>query len=219
MEKLLNLIFIPECIFCHQEGSFFCERCFGSCKRSDLQFVDVKKFPIKFMFAYEYERFVRECIRNAKYRNKQFAALKVLSEKVAGQMAVQLNAQIKDRKAYILPVPVSPAKLAKRGFNQAQIIAEKFSKQLKIPLKTNILLRSKETTSQYTNSKKQRFENLRNAFTLRDSTLIKEATIILIDDVCTTGATFLEAARVLLKAGAKQVVCVSLARKSLEGSS
>ena len=69
MEKLLNLIFIPECVFCKKIGSFFCNDCLGKCKKLD-QAVLFKKTGVKCLFAYEYEGLIRECIRNAKYKNK-----------------------------------------------------------------------------------------------------------------------------------------------------
>jgi competence protein ComFC len=219
MEKLLNLIFIPECIFCHKLGSFFCDLCLASCNKSKLQFVRAKKFPVTFLFVYEYERFIRTCIRSAKYKNKHFAAFKVLSEKVALQLESKLRELFNNEAPCILPIPASPQKLTARGFNQAELIAQKFSKHLGFPLETSLLLRSKDTSAQYTNNKKQRFTNLKNAFVVKNPAHIKGKSVLVVDDVCTTGATFLEAARVLLNAGAKQITCISLARKSLVDSS
>jgi competence protein ComFC len=214
MEKLLNLIFIPECLFCRQEGSFFCQKCLSSCLHSKQQFVEVPNVGIKFIFVYEYERFIRDCIRKAKYNNKQFAALKKLSEYVADEIGPKINKLTDGKDALIMPIPVSKAKLVYRGFNQAELITKKFAERLKISQKNNVLVRSKNTTSQYTNDKRQRFTNLKNAFQVAGLKDIKDKTIILVDDVCTTGATFLEAAKTLLKSGAKQVICVALARKS-----
>lgn len=220
MEKLLNLIFIPECIFCHEEGSFFCDKCLNSCKRLEpVGFRKSRHSNATFLFVYEYERFIRECIRKAKYKNRQFAALKVLARKICDELTLAIKAKIDSDKAVIVPIPVSKAKLRKRGFNQAELIAQIFSKKLEISLKTSMLLRTKETAAQYSQNKKQRFENMSGAFTVPAPTDVKNAIVLVIDDICTTGATFLEASKTLFAAGAKDVICIALARKSLAKTS
>ncbi len=214
MEKLLNLIFIPECVFCKKIGSFFCNDCLGKCKKLD-QAVLFKKTGVKCLFAYEYEGLIRECIRNAKYKNKHFAALKTLSRKVSADFEIKLNPYTRDGKCLVIPIPVSKAKLRKRGFNQAEVIAQIFSKTLKIPTNPNLLKRVKETSSQYTNNRTERFKNMKDAFEISNAVHIKDKKILLVDDVCTTGATLIEASSVLRRAGAKDVVCIALARKPL----
>lgn len=214
MEKLLNLIFIPECIFCKKIGSFFCNECLNKCTKLD-QLVLFKETGVKSLFAYEYEGLIRECIRSAKYKNKHFAALKILSKKVFLLFETKLSTYVKDNSCVIIPIPVSRAKLHKRGFNQAELIAQIFSRSLKIPTKPDLLKRVKETSSQYTNNRKERFKNMRGAFEVSSATGVKDKKVLLIDDVCTTGATLIEASTVLKNAGAKDVVCIALARKSL----
>lgn len=221
MEKIINMIFIPECIFCKQSGKFFCDACIASCKSYPQKIFVSKSLQnqkVKYIFGFEYERFIRECIRRSKYRNKHFAALKDLSLYVVNHLNQLISSQIQDVnscKTLVLAVPVSKAKLYKRGFNHAEEIAKIFAKQLNIKTCENALLRSKETSAQYTNNRKQRFENMQNAFEVKRADLIKDSQVILVDDVCTTGATFYEASKTLYYAGAKNVICVALARKSL----
>lgn len=217
MEKILDLIFIPNCLFCKELGSFFCDKCLSSCTKLPLKIVKPPNFPAKFLFIYEYERFIRESIRTAKYRNRHFASFKVLSEKTFRDSTIKglLNIYTDTGKSLVLPVPISKAKLKKRGFNQAELIAQKMSKTLGNSYNTDLLIRAKETVAQYTNNRRERFNNVKDAFGVKNKISLADTKVILVDDVCTTGATFIEAAKVLFQAGAKDVLCFALARKSL----
>jgi competence protein ComFC len=213
MEKFLNLIFIPECLSCKQPGTILCDKCIKSCPSSRQNFVKVPNVPIYFFFIFEYQGLVRECIRKAKYHNRQFAALKVLSLNVSVKLQSQI-ALLSKTPSIILPIPVSIERLKLRGFNQAELIGQKFSQQLHIPMKSTLLVRVKNTSSQFANTKKQRFTNVKSAFKINDPRQLAGKTVILVDDVCTTGATFLEASKTVLKAGSHKVICVAIARKS-----
>lgn len=105
---------------------------------------------------------------------------------------------------YFVPVPIHKKRLKKRGFNQAQILAEELSLLVDIPVLT-ALIRIKNTKSQTKLTKKERAENIKEAFLCPDPKAVKKKAIILIDDVCTTSATLEECAKVLKKAGAREV--------------
>jgi competence protein ComFC len=217
MEKFLNLIFIHECVFCKSIGSHFCKECLDKCKKLESTIL-FKPSGVKCIFGYEYEGTIRECIRSAKYKNKHFAALKVLSKNVCTLLESKLRSYVV-QNCIVVPVPVSKSKLHKRGFNQAELISQIFSKSLQLKSYPNLLRRVKETSSQYTNNRKERFENMKDAFEVNSHVQVSGKIVLLVDDVCTTGATFIEAAHALKVSGAKEVVCVALARKSLLNSS
>jgi ComF family protein len=110
------------------------------------------------------------------------------------------------------PIPLSQKKFNERGFNQAKIISEYFQKFLNFPL-ANLLIRKKETPPQaQLESLEKRYQNVRGAFEVTDKNLINNKSILLVDDVVTTGSTVKEAARILKKAGAKRVYILALAR-------
>ena len=113
----------------------------------------------------------------------------------------------------IVPVPVTVKTLRERGFNQTVLLSRILSKEYKIPVKMNMLSKKRETRPQIGLSAKERAGNLKNAFEVRESA--KDLRLILLDDVMTTGATVRECSKVLKKAGAKEVVVVTLARSSL----
>jgi ComF family protein len=110
----------------------------------------------------------------------------------------------------VVPVPLSKKRLIERGFNQSLLFAQTISKEKKLPLFMDILLKVKETAPQTRLSGKERLSNLTNAFIARGN--IKNLRLLLVDDVMTTGTTVTECSKQLIKAGAKDVVVLTLAR-------
>jgi ComF family protein len=121
----------------------------------------------------------------------------------------------------VVPVPLWPGKRRTRGFNQAEEIARAFLRSRpagSIQLDTALLVRTRETTSQTGLTRNQRRANLRGAFSATKPERLKGQTVLLVDDVMTTGATAGECSRVLLRAGAKQVLVATVARATREAA-
>lgn len=112
----------------------------------------------------------------------------------------------------ILPVPLHPKRLRRRGFNQAQWLAQAFFPEQRGQLRPDLLLRLRHTAPQTGMSGKERRRNLKNGFGVTRAELIRGKSILLVDDVYTTGSTVNECARVLLRAGAATVEVLTLAR-------
>jgi ComF family protein len=112
----------------------------------------------------------------------------------------------------ILSVPLHPRRLRQRGFNQSLLLARGVSRTHSIPLDFTALQRTRYTEPQTQLSGSERQKNIRGAFEVRGPEAIAEKHILLIDDVFTTGSTVRECAKVLLKAEAKQVDVLTLAR-------
>lgn len=106
---------------------------------------------------------------------------------------------------YIMPVPLHPVRLRERGFNQAQLIAQILHEQCSIPILLNSLCRVKPTNPQSFLGQKERWTNLQGAFRMKNNFNINNSSILLIDDLLTTGATASAAAQTLKEAGAKRV--------------
>ncbi len=114
---------------------------------------------------------------------------------------------------FLVPIPLSRAKLKKRGYNQSEILAKGLSKKFGIPV-VDCLIRVKETRSQVGLSKKERRENISGAFKIiNHKSSIVNCNIVLVDDVVTTGSTFSEACSVLKKSGANKVWGLAFAKE------
>lgn len=116
------------------------------------------------------------------------------------------------RYSRIMPVPLHPAKLRKRGFNQALVLARRIAERYSLPLDFSSLARKTDTSPQVGLEKKDRLLNVRGAFTVTNPEAVRGERILLIDDVYTTGSTVKECARVLRCRGAREVAVLTLAR-------
>jgi ComF family protein len=119
----------------------------------------------------------------------------------------------------MLPVPLWRNKRRSRGFNQAEAIARaflSFRPPGSIQLETSSLVKTRETASQTGLTLHQRRGNVRGAFAAAKTEKIRGRSILLVDDVMTTGATVNECARVLRRAGAKEVFVATVARATKE---
>lgn len=115
----------------------------------------------------------------------------------------------------VVPVPLYSGKRRERGFNQAEVIARKALKLLsdnKLELATDVLERTRPTVSQIGLTRPQRVENVRGALRVKHPSRIKNLDVLVVDDVMTTGTTASECARVLRRAGARNVWVATVAR-------
>lgn len=120
--------------------------------------------------------------------------------------------QIIEQNDVLIPVPLHWSRLLKRKYNQSAIITHKLALRHKKVYDPTILKRLKATKSQGHLSSKQRKENVKGSFSIKDPKNIQGKNILLIDDVYTTGATVNECTKILLKAGAKRVDVLTLAK-------
>ena len=111
------------------------------------------------------------------------------------------------------PVPLHPSRLRMRGFNQALLLAQAFPE---VPLERELLARQRHTPPQAGLNPKERRDNVKGAFAVLRPELVKGRNILLIDDVFTTGATVKECAKVLRRAGAREVNVLTVARVRYE---
>ncbi len=104
----------------------------------------------------------------------------------------------------LIPIPLHPAKMRERGYNQSELLAHQIEMRTHIPV-CPCLRRIRNTKSQTELSKEERFRNMEKAFGFREGYEVKGKKVILVDDVMTTGATLNAAASVLKEKGAKEV--------------
>jgi len=163
-----------------------------------------------------YDGALRDLIHLLKYDRIRTAA-PILGEHLAAVIG-DIAQNFKGTQPIIVPVPLFKSKMRERRFNQAELIAEAARKLLPFEafLRPDLLVRKRPTVSQTGLTRHQRRENVRGAFSIphRNHGIVKGATIILVDDVFTTGTTAEECARVFKRAGATAVWVVTVARVS-----
>lgn len=191
--KILNFIFPAICINCNTEGEFLCNKCF---KQINITYPK-PLIPCSF----HKNQILRKAIHKFKYS---------FYKDLAKPLAKLLNPP---ENAIIIPIPLHKKRLAFRGFNQSEALAN----QLPNPC-VNLLQRVKKTSSQATLSKKERQKNIKDSFIINPqvSKPPKNATLILLDDVCTTFSTINEAALTLKKNGYNKVHAMALAYSELK---
>lgn len=230
----LDLLFSPQCMMCGkriaEEGEdWICHACLSQiayisspfCPRCGLPFVPEtgsNRFcqvcltsPPPFGTARslgKYEEGLKESIARFKYEGKI-----ILGENLGRLMAKILYPDlILSTYDLFMPVPLHPKRLRERGFNQAVVLGDQLSRRYRVPLDSLNLRRNRTTESQIHLDFKERRRNVKGAFEVRDEEKVKGKSILLIDDVYTSGATVNECTKVLRKVGAERVDVLTLAR-------
>jgi ComF family protein len=169
------------------------------------------------LVAYDYNHpTVIKTVKTLKYRFviDLKPALSTLIKKYLFWLSSQKNFSILENNPIITPLPLHYRRLNWRGFNQAELLADCVADSIQFHAKNGLIKRVKPSKPQAEiEEREQRLGNLdKNIFEISDRAQIKDRTVILIDDVCTTGATLNECARTLKEAGAKQVIGFVIAR-------
>jgi ComF family protein len=182
----------------------------GMCRRAEPRFRCAAAYG-----AYEGE--LRDLIHLFKYKG-----IRPAGKLLGGLLNQAVKGMALPDSFLVVPVPLWSGKRNVRGFNQAEAIARAFmslQRSSSIQLDTSILIRTRETASQTGLTRHQRRANVRGAFAVRRADQIKGRTILIVDDVMTTGTTAGECARVLRRAGAQEVFVATVARATKEAGS
>jgi len=187
-------------------------------RRDDTDRFSSTKYPCPAysFFAYRHQA-VRAMIWRLKYRGDKTVA-GLFAKRMYDQMCEEL-AELREWSNFVDPIlvaiPVSRKKLRVRGFNQSAAICmalEEIDDSRFFKYLPNVLYKIKDTKSQArVKDKCSRLENLKDSFSIKDTSLVAGRNIILLDDVLTTGSTLTEATRVLKNAGAKNIIWVVVA--------
>ena len=110
-------------------------------------------------------------------------------------------------------VPMTEAAEKRRGYNQAHLLAKEFCDIMQLPLERNVK-KVRETSNQATLNYKERMENIKSSYEIIDKSVFRNKTVLVVDDVKTTGATLDEVARVLMKSGADRVYGLTFASRT-----
>jgi ComF family protein len=155
-----------------------------------------------------YEGPLRQAIHQLKYRGKLSLSGPLLDLAIT-HFEAHFPGTVFD---LILPVPLHRERLMQREFNQATLLASGLAAQLQVPVLEHMLVRTRSTRPQVELSRRERRQNVKQAFAVTSPEALQERRVLVVDDVFTTGATLGEIARTLKAAGAKQVDVFALAR-------
>ncbi|MFA5158314.1 MAG: ComF family protein [Patescibacteria group bacterium] len=219
----LDLIFPKTCVNCGKFGSFVCNDCLSKIKPIKTQ-VCPKCGKIsdlgKWCSGCKGKSNLAGIIVGAAYRSGptkemihylKYNSVKELARPLADLLIDQLIEEELSNKVIVASVPLHKKRYLERGYNQSEIIAKIVVAKLGLNYQ-NLLVRKKYTESQVKLKGGARRSNLTGAFAVLDPVSIKGKTILLIDDVSTTGSTLEECARVLRAAGAMRIYGLVIAR-------
>ncbi|MBQ7359834.1 MAG: ComF family protein [Lachnospiraceae bacterium] len=215
--RLLDLLYPPKCPICEEPSKGFCPKCALEAKYAGLLYQKDGKGQgsrsyeaVYAVFRYD---FVASGVYHLKYEGKRDYG------RTLGQLMWQEAEEILRswKIDCIVPVPLHAKRQKKRGFNQSQILAEAISKGLGIPVFPEMVLRCRNTKPMKDLNALQRQNNLKKAFKMGQND-VKLKTILIVDDIYTTGATTDEISRLLLEAGAAKVYVLTLGSDAEDGS-
>lgn len=212
-----NLLYPSRCAACGHSGEWLCSVCleqciphgFPCCSRCGSRILGLTcttceryiRHLDELCAAYSYSGPVRDLVHRFKYDGMSAAA---------GWMAERMPVAWLPRDAVFVPVPLHPARKRERGYNQSELLARALGKRTGHPV-VPALKRVRHTAPQAHMGAAGRWANIKGAFEPRRK-LDSGSAVVLIDDVCTTGATMEECAKVMSGIGAERVAALVFAR-------
>ncbi len=209
---LLDFVYPPRCGGCDRRGEPFCEQCRRSVMPVNGK-LDVAGLEV-IISAGLFQGPLRNAIHNLKYSGDR-SLVSPLALLISDTLATEDAAKLDGDPLVLVPVPLHSNRRKDRGFNQSELIARELSKITGWPIESG-LVRSRDTRSQVGLHPEERLANVRDAFAWEGE--VVPPRVLLIDDVCTTGATLGQCADALTRAGAQQVYAATAARAAFTTS-
>ena len=227
-EKIINLIYPQTCGICGKiNNKTICSKCniqlkkqekMGMLTKEKLEenSLEMEKHFEELMYIFKYEGQIRELILDYKFNEKSY------------MYKTFVNFLLKNKKIFenikkydkIIPVPISKKRYKERGYNQSLLIAKEISMQIsyetnnniKLELVNNCLIKTKNIIEQSKLNKEDRQHNIQGVYTLKNGSILSNKSILLIDDIYTTGSTVNECSRVLQQAKTNKIGVLVLAK-------
>ena len=226
--NLLDLVFPKTCLGCGEEGKYLCDNCLGKlkllkpvcpyCERPSIDgFTHTKCSRVYGLDGltsiWDYEGAIKKAILALKYKYSTEVGKELSEQFVLSLKTQNLLFMIPDSST-LVPIPIHWHRENVRGFNQSEEIGKEVARQMGWEFNPKLLVKIKPTSSQAELSVEERKQNLKDVFAVppRDSSFVIPDSVVLFDDVFTTGSTLKESAKVLKKAGVEKVWGLTIAR-------
>lgn len=211
IKSIHNLLFPSEnwCFFCRENtiyiNSYVCSECSENLEILDRE-IDLESSDIERAFyVLAFNRFIKEMVYDFKFNGRSYLY------KPLGQIMVDSIKRLELKGIdTIYFIPSHRRKEAIRGYNQSELLAKYIGKSLNIEVSHNNLIKFRHTEEQNKLDKSHRLNNLKNSFKIKRVEEVKGKSILLIDDIVTTGSTFIECAKVLKTNGAREIIVFAL---------
>lgn len=203
---LLDLIFPIQCLGgCGAWDTWFCPNCLYKIEKYPHILENPSPSLRRVYFACDYTEIISKLVHCYKYKY-----IPEISQPLAKIMSYALPSD--EKFDCLVFVPLHKKKELLRSFNQTYLLAKYISKITNIPIIKGTLQRKKKTEIQAQLNKKQRLENVKNAFICANKNAVKNKRLLLIDDIYTTGSTLEACAKCLKQAGAKHITGLVIAK-------
>mgnify|MGYP000064799570 CR=1 FL=1 len=201
LSHLIKLGFPNNCITCNdsllRNEKFICTHCFFYIPKGESLITDKNETALLLgnqnhliggghLFNFEKDGKTQQLLHELKYNSNIHLGI-FLGELIGTEFKSQLQ-----NVDFIIPVPLHKKKLHQRGYNQSEILCNGINNMLQKSVSTSHLIRVKYTETQTKKNKVERLENIKNAFEIKNTKELEEKTVLLIDDVITTGSTLVE---------------------------
>lgn len=203
--NLLDIIFPKKCFGCSKFGKYICSRCL--IKVPQVGWASSRRYHF-----FYYKGVIRKAILALKYKFVESVADELV-EIIFNIMHTDYYF-LKMKKPVLIPIPSQRQREYWRGYNQSELVARKLANKIGWSLIKDALLITRKISHQTGLKREERVKNMDNAFKINDkyANMNKDQTIIIFDDVLTTGKTVYEAMKVFKKASFSNVYCLTLAR-------
>lgn len=202
----LDLLFPQNCLSCGKGHDWVCQSCWGSLglslkEQSSLPTEKTVEYCDRILVVTAHEHLLLlDILHGLKYRY-----ITELSQYLSDLGIDFFKTFEREKFDFVVPVPLSKKRKLQRGFNQSELLARAISQEFGWALDTQTLIRWRHTRPQVGLNAAERWQNVQGIFSLTNQEKFKNKTILLVDDVVTTGATMRECAKLLKQSGAKAV--------------
>lgn len=202
--SFLDLIYRKKCYFCSSSkySLKMCPKCYDELSYSDVR-PNRLIMGVNIYSCGVYEKNLQKLIRGVKYHKQKELAYYLAKFMYEYWLKIGVN-----KIFQVVPVPLHPNRIKKRKYNHMELVADEFCKLSGNVLNKDLVKRVKDTKPQYKLSRARRMDNLAGAFEVDKDKDLKMP-VLIIDDICTTGATFEEMISVLKLNGISEIVCMA----------